>query len=193
LKKVIIVSAVNLTQAGPLTVLQECLKYLSDNLADKYRVIALVNKKELFDLANIEYLEFPKSKKSWLNRLFYEYYYFRKISEQYRPDLWLSLHDMTPNVCAKRLAVYCHNASAFYNLSLQEASLDVRFTLFNLFYKYLYLINIKKNDFITDKVYATLVNRAKATRTLDFKKLLSFGLIDRKGKGKATYYVVKYN
>lgn len=148
MKKVIIVSAVNLTQAGPLTVLQECLKYLSDNLADKYRVIALVNKKELFDLANIEYLEFPKSKKSWLNRLFYEYYYFRKISEQYRPDLWLSLHDMTPNVCAKRLAVYCHNASAFYKLSLKEASLDVRFTLFNLFYKYLYLINIKKNDFI---------------------------------------------
>ena len=52
---------------------------------------------------------------------------------------------------------------------------------------------IKKNGFITDRIYATLVTRAKATRTLDFKKLLSFGLIDRKGKGKATYYVVKYN
>lgn len=52
---------------------------------------------------------------------------------------------------------------------------------------------IKKNDFITDRIYATLVTRAKATRTLDFKKLLSFGLIDRKGKGKATYYIVKYN
>ncbi len=148
MKKIIIVSAVNLTQAGPLTVLKECLKYLSADLADEYRIIALVNKRELFDFANIEYLEFPKSKKSWLNRLFYEYYYFRKLSEQYRPELWLSLHDMTPNVSAKRLAVYCHNASAFYKLSLKEAWLDVRFTLFNLLYKYLYLINIKKNDFI---------------------------------------------
>lgn len=47
---------------------------------------------------------------------------------------------------------------------------------------------IKQNGFITDKTYAQLVDRAKATRTLDFKKLLSLRLIDRKGKGKATYY-----
>ncbi|MEK7457936.1 MAG: Fic family protein [Patescibacteria group bacterium] len=50
---------------------------------------------------------------------------------------------------------------------------------------------IKENGFITDRIYADLITRAKATRTQDFKRLLSFGLIDRKGKGKATYYVVK--
>lgn len=52
---------------------------------------------------------------------------------------------------------------------------------------------IKKNGFITDKIYSTLVNRAKATRTQDFKRLLSLGIIDRKGKGKATYYITKGN
>ncbi len=50
---------------------------------------------------------------------------------------------------------------------------------------------IKKNGFIADKTYAKLVHRAKPTRTKDFKRLLSLGLIDRKGKGKATYYVLK--
>ncbi|MEK7587900.1 MAG: Fic family protein [Patescibacteria group bacterium] len=50
---------------------------------------------------------------------------------------------------------------------------------------------IKENGFIKDKNYAELVDRAKATRTQDFKRLLSLGLIDRKGKGKATYYMLK--
>lgn len=53
------------------------------------------------------------------------------------------------------------------------------------------LDHIKKNGFITDKIYARLVNRAKATRIKDFKKLRLTGLIDRKGKGRATYYILK--
>ena len=44
-----------------------------------------------------------------------------------------------------------------------------------------------------DKEYAKLVNRAKATRTKDFKHLLTLGLIERKGKGKSTYYILKEN
>ena len=50
---------------------------------------------------------------------------------------------------------------------------------------------IKEKGFIADRDYAKLVNRAKATRTQDFKKLLTLGLIERKGKGKATYYILK--
>lgn len=50
---------------------------------------------------------------------------------------------------------------------------------------------IKEKNFITDRDYAKLVDRAKATRTLDFQKLLDLKLIERKGKGKATYYVLK--
>lgn len=50
---------------------------------------------------------------------------------------------------------------------------------------------IKEKGFIADRDYAKLVNRAKATRALDFKKLIELGLISRKGKGKATYYVLK--
>ncbi len=50
---------------------------------------------------------------------------------------------------------------------------------------------IKENNFITDKDYAKLVKRAKATRALDFQKLIKLGLISRKGKGKSTYYILK--
>lgn len=50
---------------------------------------------------------------------------------------------------------------------------------------------IKKKEFIADRDYAKLVDRAKATRALDFKKLIELGLISRKGMGKATYYVLR--
>ena len=41
---------------------------------------------------------------------------------------------------------------------------------------------------MTDKDYARLVDRAKATRALDFKFLLDAGLIERRGRGPGTYY-----
>ena len=50
---------------------------------------------------------------------------------------------------------------------------------------------IQENNFITDKDYSKIVKRAKATRALDFQKLIKLNLIERKGKGKATYYTVK--
>lgn len=53
------------------------------------------------------------------------------------------------------------------------------------------LKHIRKIGFITDRDYAKLVDRARPTRALDFHKLLSLGLIGRKGKGRATYYILK--
>lgn len=53
------------------------------------------------------------------------------------------------------------------------------------------LESIREKGFIADRDYARLTERAKATRTQDFKKLIELGLIERKGKGKTTYYVLK--
>lgn len=50
---------------------------------------------------------------------------------------------------------------------------------------------IKQNGFITDRDYAKLTPRAKATRALDFGKLIEMGMIERKGKGRSTYYVLR--
>lgn len=50
---------------------------------------------------------------------------------------------------------------------------------------------IQEKGFITDQDYAKFTDRAKATRALDFQKLIELGLIERKGKGRATYYMLK--
>jgi len=50
------------------------------------------------------------------------------------------------------------------------------------------LAHIDENGFITDKGYAKITERAKATRALDFKFLLELGLIERKGRGPSVYY-----
>lgn len=50
---------------------------------------------------------------------------------------------------------------------------------------------LKKYDFITDKIYSTLTDRAKSTRNQDFNRLIEMGRIERVGKGKATIYRMK--
>ncbi|EKE15240.1 MAG: hypothetical protein ACD_12C00109G0002 [uncultured bacterium] len=50
---------------------------------------------------------------------------------------------------------------------------------------------IKKNGLITDRNYAVLTDRSRATRALDFQRLIDLKLIERKGKGRSTYYVLK--
>lgn len=50
---------------------------------------------------------------------------------------------------------------------------------------------IKKKGYIKDKDYSTLTKRAKPTRNLDFRKLIADGIIEKVGKGKATYYKLK--
>lgn len=51
--------------------------------------------------------------------------------------------------------------------------------------------HIQKAGFIQDADYARLTKRAKATRILDFKKLIDLGRIERYGAGRATYYKLK--
>jgi hypothetical protein len=53
------------------------------------------------------------------------------------------------------------------------------------------LDHINKHGYITDREYAKITERAKPTRNLDLKKLIHLGLIEKRGKGKATYYQLK--
>ncbi len=50
---------------------------------------------------------------------------------------------------------------------------------------------IREKGYIMDKDYSKLTNRAKPTRNLDFNKLIDLGIIEKIGKGKATYYKLK--
>lgn len=50
---------------------------------------------------------------------------------------------------------------------------------------------IQINGYITDKKYSELTDRAKATRVIDFNKLIDRDIIERRGRGRGTYYVIK--
>jgi len=150
LKKKIIISAVNFHEAGPLTILKDCLKELSNNFSSDYNIVALVGNISSFseEKYNVEFIEYAKVRGSWLNRIWFEYFTCKKISKKLNSYLWFSLHDITPNVITQRQAVYCHNPSPLYNASIKEVSLDLKFYLFTIFYRYLYATNIKKNNFV---------------------------------------------
>lgn len=147
-KKNIIISGINLVNAGSLAILNECLGYLSRNLSDRYNIIALVHDRSLFELDNLTLYEFPGAQRSWFDMLYYEYSYFRKISRRLKPFLWLSLNGITPSVKAEILAVYCHNSSPFYKLSFRDIITDPKFALSPFMYRCLYMINIRRNDFV---------------------------------------------
>ncbi|MBB6130773.1 glycosyltransferase [Mucilaginibacter lappiensis] len=148
--KTIVISAVNLVEAGTLAILRDCLQYLT-TLAEQeeYRVVAVVYKKELANFPNIEYIETQWPKKKWINRLWFEYVSMKRISRELYPVyLWFSLHDTSPTVIAERRVVYCHNSFPFYNWKLRELFLAPRIVMFAIFTKYFYRINIRQNSYV---------------------------------------------
>lgn len=148
MKPRIVLSGVNFVEAGPLSIFRDALHDLSTRFADRFEIIGLVHRSSLFDVPNVTFIEFPAIKGSWLRRLRFEYWDCRALSLELRPYLWLAMHDMTPNVTAPVRAVYCHNPSPFHKLRLEDARGDWKFALFTLLYRFLYSVNLQKNDFV---------------------------------------------
>ncbi|CAM3771622.1 glycosyltransferase [Flavobacterium gelidilacus] len=146
-QKKIVISGINVVDSGILSIMTDCLNQLEKYSTNKnIKIIALVNSQKLFSTPNIEYIEFPKSKKNWLFRLYYEYFHFKKLSKEFKADVWFSMHDLSPNVVSKNKYVYYHNPSPFYKLSNREWFFGFKIGLFSKFYKYLTQINIHSND-----------------------------------------------
>ncbi|GAB3932118.1 glycosyltransferase [Mucilaginibacter myungsuensis] len=149
----VVISGVNLVEGGILSVLQDSLRSIG-KLKKIYNldITVLIHDKELIedniDRSCFNFVEFPLIKTSWLKRLKFEYIESKTISQQITPDLWISLHDITPNVDCKMQVVYCHNPSVFYTIDVKRFFYDIKFSLFCLFYKYLYQINIKRNAYV---------------------------------------------
>jgi glycosyltransferase involved in cell wall biosynthesis len=147
-KKKIVVSGVNLVEAGPLTVMQQCLDILDKDYSSEFEIIALVNNKNLFKSEHIKFYEFPKSKKLWIFRLFYEYIYFKILSKKLNPYIWFSIHDISANVAAEKTYVYCHNPTPFFKPNLSDWKFNFINAIWSKLYIYLYRINIKKNTYV---------------------------------------------
>ena len=145
--KTIVISAVNIVNGGAFTILRDFLSELTKNVSiEQYEVIALVNNKHGLPCSqNLAYKTYKLPKKNWLFRIFYEYIYFFFLSLKLKPELWISLHDMTPNVIARKRIVYMHNSSPFYTDD-GKTKLSFKFRLFVKFYGYLYKCNVKRNS-----------------------------------------------
>jgi len=152
MKKTVVVSAVNIRKGGTLTILRDCLKYLSENHASDKRIIALVHDRKLCEYPGIEYIEFPDTIKSWGRRLWCEYVTMNKVSKQIAQQdgrkvwMWLSMHDTTPRVQAEHQEVYCHTSFPFLKIKLRDFVMDPKIPLFAMFTRFAYRINVHKND-----------------------------------------------
>lgn len=156
LRRTVVVSAVNLRKGGTLEILRQTLSYLSGRIeAEGLRVVALVHKKEFCDYPGIEYIEMPWTVKSWVLRLWAEYVSMNRISKKLAAgrggvpvDVWLSLHDTTPRVLAKKREVYCHTSFPFLKLRPRDFLMDPKIPMFALLTRFVYRINVRKNDSI---------------------------------------------
>lgn len=156
-QKTIVVSGINMVEGGIFTILHDCLQKLA-LYARKHniKVVALVHDASKFRFANaqgIQFIAFPKSKKYWAYRLYYEYVHFKKLSRKLKPDIWLSLHDVTPNVDCKAQFVYCHNPNMFYKPGSKDWMMEYKVGVFHYFYKYVFRRNIHKNKAVFVQQY----------------------------------------
>jgi glycosyltransferase involved in cell wall biosynthesis len=141
----LVISAVNLTEGGPLTVLLDFMSAACRVLPREWRIIALVHERQLLASDRVEIIEIPYAKTSWLRRMRFEYFECRRLADRLRPDLWVALHDISPNVGNVRQVVYCHNPAPFYSLRLRDAFLSPTLLAFRVLYGLFYRINLNKN------------------------------------------------
>lgn len=147
--RTLVLSGINLYEGGPLTIYKDILSALEQGgYLQEYHVTAFVHKKELFREfcgTKIQFIELPNSRKNYMMRLYYEYVWFYKYSLRNTVDIWISLHDITPNVRSGRLYTYCHNCAPFCAGSREIRKFDKTVYYMTKFYKYLYRINIRRN------------------------------------------------
>lgn len=146
----IVISAVSLRKGGTLTILRQCLSYLSEHsqrTGDE--VIALVHQRSLCDYLHIRYIELPEAIASWSSRLRCEYRELYQLSLELGPvDLWLSMHDTTPRVQARRQAVYCQTSFPFLRWHWRDFRYDPKIPLFALFTRLVYRYRVHHNDYL---------------------------------------------
>lgn len=147
--RTLVLSGINLYEGGPLTIYKDILSALEQGgYLQKYHVTAFVHKKELFrDFygTDIHFIELPNSRKNYMMRLYYEYVWFHKYSLKNTIDIWISLHDITPNVRSGRLYTYCHNPTPFCAGNREIRKYDKTVFYMTKFYKFLYRVNIHRN------------------------------------------------
>ena len=144
-RRCLVVSAVNLVEGGPLTVLRNFIDSACAVLPPEWDIVVFVNNTALITAARARTIAIPYAKRNWLLRLWVEWFEFKDRAAQLSPDLWVSLHDMSPNVGRVRQAVYCHNATPFFATRVRDVLFQPKQFFFRVAYAFLYRIRLNRN------------------------------------------------
>jgi glycosyltransferase involved in cell wall biosynthesis len=144
-RRCLAISAVNFTEGGPLTVLREFVDAASRALPPEWQIVVFAHDSNVLTAGRARIIAIPYAKKSWLRRLWVEWHVFSRYAKQLVPDLWVSLHDMSPNVGRVPQAVYCHNPAPFLRLRPRDVLFEPTLLAFRLAYAWLYRINLTRN------------------------------------------------
>ena len=143
----IVVSAVALVSGGPLTILRQAVEAARAS-GDANFLFLVHDAGSWEESGNVRFLSFPLARRSYLRRLSTEYRRFPKLSRRWRPDVWLSLHDVTPPVTARRQAVYCHNPLPYWKPTLRDLRLHPFEVVRSFLYGFVYRTFARRNDFV---------------------------------------------
>jgi glycosyltransferase involved in cell wall biosynthesis len=141
----IAVSAVNLTEGGTLTILREFVVAACEILPLEWSIVVFVHDQRLLNVTRAQVVEIPYAKKGYLRRLYVEWIEFETYARKLKPDIWVSLHDITPRVGAVRQIVYCHNPMPFFRLRLRDIWFEPKAFLFRYLYGVVYRLNLSRN------------------------------------------------
>lgn len=125
------------------------------------------------------------------NLLSFENYYNKNVTKYLQKvGVFGNYYDLQANIEFTRWLEYFSDGIIDELLRVQQESRRFSITPDEVLKSYHHKLigHIEKHGFITDKEYAKLTERAKATRSLDFRKLIEMGLIEKVGKGRSTYY-----
>lgn len=149
MEPLIVVSAERFFRGGTVKMVGLCLQELSAAVEGQCRIRALVYQAQDYpSLPNVEYVPFPKARKGWWRRLYYEYVLFPRLARGWKPVLWLSLQDSTPPVCAPYRAVYFHHPLLFARLPWSMWLKQPALLVLKWLYRLIYLRNIASNQWI---------------------------------------------
>lgn len=156
----IVVSAVALVSGGPLTILRQAVDAARAS-SDASFLFLVHDASSWEESGNVRFLSFPHARRSYLRRLRTEYRRFPKLSRRWRPDVWLSLHDVTPPVTARRQAVYCHNPLPYWKPTMRDLRLHPFEVVRSFLYGFVFRTNARRNDHVIGQLpwYAEFMGR----------------------------------
>jgi len=146
-RPLVVVSAVALVEGGPLTVLREAVAGARAFPGADFRFLVADDRSWEPD-DHVGFVGFPHARRSYARRLFTEYVQFPALSRRWLPDVWLSLHDTTPPVRARRQAVYCQNPLPVWTPTFVDLRLHPLEVVRSKVYAIVYRLFSQRNDFV---------------------------------------------